>query len=101
MNKFTDGQKVSITHPVYGCVQGTVHVLGNARPYVPLGFTHFTLGKNLERAGWKVTDGWNGSPQSQVLAILDDWDIETNEATQAALVGAIRAVYGVREQGNE
>lgn len=89
--KYVSGQRVTISHPDYGSVQGTVHVLGNARPYVPLGFTHFTLGKRLEMSGWKVTDGWTGSASDRVSAVLDSWDTETTEPTQGALVEAVRA----------
>jgi hypothetical protein len=90
--KFTNGQRVTLTHAQYGQITGTVHVLGNANPYIPLGFTHLTLGKGLERAGWKITDGWQGSDRSRIIAILDGWDTETYEANQGALVDAVRAV---------
>lgn len=94
MKKYEMGQKVTISHPDYGTVQGTVHVLGNARPYVPLGFTHFTLGRRLEAAGWTVTDGWSGSASDRVLKVLDSWDMETAEPTQGALAEAVRTALG-------
>jgi len=90
--KYRTGQKVTLTHPTYGRIHGTVHPSSNANPYVPLGFAHLTLGKNLERAGWTASEGWT-DPRDEVLAILDAWDVESGEATQAALADAIRAVY--------
>ena len=97
--KFKNGQRVTLAHRQYGQIRGTVHVLGNANPYVPLGFTHFTLGKNLARGGWNIIDGWIDSPESRVKALLDEWDVETNEPNQVDLVDRIRHIYRTAEQG--
>lgn len=96
MDRFIEGQKVTLTHPQYGEIRGSVHTLPNAKPYVPVGITHFTLGKRFHQSEWTVIDGWGDTAEARVRALLDGWDLESTEATQADLADAIRAIYDSR-----
>lgn len=88
--QFRDGDMVILRHRKYGEIRSVVHVSSNALPYIALGFTHLTLGVGLEKAGWKVSR----DPAQTVRELIDGWDVETEEATQGALVDQIREVFG-------
>lgn len=85
-----DGDRVVLRHRKYGEIHGIAHRNSGSLPYVPLGFTHLTLGQRLADTGWRIVP----SALSELRDLLDGWDVETDEATQADLVAQVRTLFG-------
>lgn len=85
-----DGDRVVLRHRKYGEIHGTARRNSGSLAYVPLGFTHLTLGQRLADTGWHVVP----SPLAELRALVDGWDVDTGEATQADLVDKVRALFG-------
>lgn len=85
-----DGDPVVLRHKKYGEIHGTAHRNRGSLAYVPLGFTHLTLGQRLADTGWRIVE----SPLGDLRTLLDSVDVETHEPTQADLVDRIRQLFG-------